>query len=1036
MNKKKKKIIRISIILGVIVAIAVIILISYGNRKVGASQFKVDNYDEMEFNPFMSTENRLDNSLLEYGKVLTKYRQKGYTDYTGADIVIDMNSIAAAEGSELVRLSEYEASNGAVSYYDYDKESEIAVDSSAFPGAIYSSADGCYVTFYVDVPESGMYSLELDYLMLKAKDSDMYVGITIDNKLPFKNASNMALKRMYAFYNTEISENLDISGNQIRPKSQEIIGWQNVTMTNPEGVYRSEYKMYMKQGQRKITMHFYNQPGAIGSIKFTAPKKIMSYSEYVAANGGTDNKYTGDVIRMEMEVPDYTSSVSIRMEYDNDYRSSPASYKVTRYNVFGGERWSTGGDTVQWTFEVPEDGWYQVGFRYKSITTNVACYKDIKIDGAVPFAEMNEYCFPYADGWLGDSLKDENNDPYLFYFTKGEHTISFTNKIGPLRHTYYLIEEAMDSITSLINQVAKITSSTRSSSGGYVVDRNRDWDLEKNIPDLQDDLDTYVKLFEDCYSDISKCNGGKQPSYGSAVKVALELFKKMADDMEKVPLLLNDINSALTGLSNTMVSIREQAITVDYMELSKDGYDYKNARSNTWQNFYVGFIRFKDTFFKDYSSVGQREKSTSDMVSLEVYVSRGREYVDILRNLVSEQFTPDYGVKVNVNMVNGSEGLIMTRYVAGTAPDLAIAIGAGTPFEFSVRGALLPLDTFNETYTLNNGTEVLSFDDLLDRNGSYYRAELEPYLYQGHYYGFPETQNWVALFYRTDILEELDVEPPDTWEDVYNLVPILTKDGYSFYFPYGVGNYTPFLFQHDGSFYDEDGLKSNLNTEDAYEAFVEYADLYLQYNFIYAADFYMRFKNGEMPVGIGDMNFYCKLKYSAPELNGKWEILPIPGHTFEEDGEIKVNRSNGGAGTCSIIISSTEHPKEAWQFVQWWSSDSVQAEYGREVEATFGVASRWNSANVNAVDTLPYTQDELDVIHAQWEWLKESPNTLGGYYTSRYLITALNQTVLQGKNARVALEDAIKEINKEMKRKQKEYKVPEGGSVLREVVTP
>ena len=1035
MNKKKKKIIRISIILAVIVVLAVVIIISYGNRKVGASQFKVNNYDEMEFNPFLTTENRLDNSLLEYGKVLTKYKQKGYTDYTGEDIVIDMNSLVAAEGSELVRLSEYEASSGAVSYYDYNTSSEVVIDSSAFPGAIYSSADGCYVTFTVDVPVSGMYSLNLDYLMLKAKDSDMYVGITIDNKLPFKNASNMNLKRMYGFYNTEISENLDISGNQIRPKSQEIVGWQNVTMSNPEGVYRADYKMYMKQGVRKITMHFYNQPGAIGAIRFTAPKTIQSYEQYVAANGGASNKYTGNVIRMEMEVPDHTSSVSIRMEYDNDYRSSPASYKVTRYNVFGGERWNTGGDSVQWTFEVPEDGWYQVGFRYMSITTNVASYKDIRFDGEIPFAEMNEYCFPYADGWIGDALKNENNEPYLFYFTKGEHTVSITNKIGPLRHTYYRIEEAMDSITSLINQVAKITSSTRSSSGGYVVDRNRDWDLEKNIPDLQDDLHTYVELFKQCYEEISVYNGGKQPSYGSAVKVALELFKKMDDDMEKVPLLLNDINSALTGLSNTMVSIREQAITMDYMELSEQGYKYKNARSNAWQNFYVGFIRFKDTFIKDYSSVGQREKSTKDMVSIEVYISRGREYVDILRNLVSEQFTPDYGVKVNVNMVNGSEGLIMTRYVAGTAPDLAVAIGAGIPFEFSVRGALLPLDKFNETYTLDNGTKVLGFDDLIEQ--SFYREELVPYLYQGHYYGFPETQNWAALFYRTDILEELDVEPPDTWEDVYNLVPILTKDGYSFYFPYGVGNYTPFLYQHGGTFYDEDGLTSRLNTEAAYEAFVEYADLYLQYNFIYAADFYMRFKNGEMPLGIGDMGFYCKLKYSAPELNGKWDILPVPGHTvMNDEGEIVVDRSNGGAGSCNIIISSTKHPQEAWQFIQWWSSDAVQAEYGREVEATFGVASRWNPANKNAVGTLPYTQDELDVIYAQWEWLKESPSTLGGYYTSRYLVTALNQTVLQGKNARVALEDAIKEINKEMKRKQKEYKVPEGGSVLREVVTP
>ena len=60
---------------------------------------------------------------------------------------------------------------------------------------------------------------------------------------------------------------------------------------------------------------------------------------------------------------------------------------------------------VTYLTEVPEDGWYQLGFRYESMTTNVASYKDIKLDGVIPFSELSEYCFPYADGWKisGDS---------------------------------------------------------------------------------------------------------------------------------------------------------------------------------------------------------------------------------------------------------------------------------------------------------------------------------------------------------------------------------------------------------------------------------------------------------------------------------------------------------------------------------------------------------------------------------------------------------------------------------------------------------
>ncbi len=157
---------------------------------------------------------------------------------------------------------------------------------------------------------------------------------------------------------------------------------------------------------------------------------------------------------------------------------------------------------------------------------------------------------------------------------------------------------------------------------------------------------------------------------------------------------------------------------------------------------------------------------------------------------------------------------------------------------------------------------------------------------------------------------------------------------------------------------------------------------------------------------------------AAPELKGKWDMAPIPGHKLS-DGSVV--RYAGGLGTCSIIISSTEYPEEAWKFIQWWSSDEVQTQYGQEVEATFGVASRWNPANVEALKTLPYTEKEMSVILEQWSHFKEAHNTLGGYYTHRYLNTALNQTILQGKNARIALEDAVKEINKEMLRKQKEF---------------
>ena len=1043
MNKKKKKIVKFSVVAALLVILIAVLVINSVTQEPGAQQFAHESSDEMAFNPFITNEDRLDNSLLEYGKVLSKYAKKGYKYYSGDGIKLEFsadesgNVIISQVGNPesglvvqgddnnnpLQLYSKVDMFKDGFKYTDPETKGEVTVTD--IKDGLYTSSGKTTITFQITVPESALYSLQMDYYLLSGKYADLLMSFTIDEKYPFVEASNMELKRTYCFYDTDYANNKDIVGNQIRGKTKVFFTQRSEVMTNPEGMYKDPYRFYMTAGTHVITMTFDREPGVINGISFIAPPTAPSYDEYKTLNNfSTDSIYKGNAIRSELEIPDFVTSISTRMETDGDYYTSSNTgkkpYKVTLYNIYGGDNWNTGGDITQWTFEVPETGWYEIGFRFRSQLTYVACYREIRIDGTIPFEEMKEYCFPYSNGWIAKSLCDENQDPYFFYLEKGTHTITITNKVGPMRHTVQSLQEAMDSISTLINKIVKITASTRSSSGGYVVDSNRDWDLQKYIPSIQEDMTVYKELFSKAFADVKAYNGNKTPSYASALQVAEELFEKFEEDLETVPTSLNDINNALSGLSTTLSSIKDQPMAMDYMVMCSDGYTYPDTVSSGWQSLKVGVVRFFDSFDGDkYKNNGLREEAKEDDTTITVYVSRSREYVQVLENMIGEEFTSKYGIKVNVNMVQGSsEGLIMKRYVAGTAPDAAISFSAGTPFEFAIKGALEPLDTF-ETGEYN-GQKYLGFEDL--KKASYYDEVFRPFNFKDHYYAFPETQGWSALFYRTDIFEELGLTPPDTWQDVYDILPVLTNAGYDFCYDYGVGNYTPFLYQHGGQFYDDHGMSSALTSQAAYDAFIEYSNLYIQYNFVYASNFYMRFKSGEMPVGISGLGFYTQLNYAAPELNGKWAMCPIPGHAkIDDNGEVYVDRSMTAGGTSCVILSSSKYKEEAWIFLQWWLSDDVQAEYGREVEAIFGIAGRWDTANRNSIQQLPYTPEELQVIMDQWEWLRETPQTLGDYYTSRYLLTALNQTVLQGQSARVALEDAIRVINKEMQRKQEEY---------------
>ena len=1024
MNKKRKRIIRIAAILVLVALLVTVLAVFSVQSEDDSAQFSQgENTDIMAFNPYIENESRLDNSLLEYGKVLNKYASSGFADYTGDPIVIDGTSYSSVSGTEVSAFTE--------DYYDED--SDVTIE--AVPAAVITGSDTTTLVYEFKVSQTALYSLQLDYFLPKGKNTEAAVSFTINEKKPFLEASNIELSRMYEQYNVG---NVDDAGNEIKAKQRETYAWKAYSLSHAEGLYRNPYKILLQADEKVQTLEitFSRQSVVLKSISFIAPMNNPTYEEYRQSIEAPE--YSGQALE-RIEIEDSITSKSdmgITMAWDENYCSSPSSYGLINYNIFGGERWSEGGQSITFkTCEIPEDGWYQLAFRYQSPTSDVAAYREIRIDGEIPFKEVEEYCFPASDSWIGEPLKDENQKPYLFYLTKGTHEITLTVKLGPMRHEIQSLNESIDYISDLIKKVVQVTGSSRNSDGSYEVDKNRDWDLQIYIPSIKEDVTTCRDALYEAYNNICSLNGNKIPYYASSVKVAADLFEKLAGDTEKIPASLNDINTDISSISDSVTNMKKQGLTLDYAVVDKNGGTYDYATSNFWQNAYVSGVRFIRSFTTDYASIGVvDDESLEGLPEISVYASFGREQFEMLRNLVTEDFTRDHNIKVNLTMVSGAEGLIMLRYVAGTAPDASITFGVGTIIEYAMRGALYPLDTLE------------GFDAYLDEETSPFSpSNFVPVQYRGHYYGMPETQSWQAMFYRTDIMDELgiDVSQLDTWDDIYDILPILQENDMEFSSGFAVGGYYPFLFQHGGDVYDINGKTSALNSTAAYDAYLEFTNLYIKYKIPYAANFYQRFRNGDMPIGISGNGLYSQLKVSAPEIAGKWDFVPVPGHVDEETGEVV--RYMGGIGTMGVLIDKYrgeekenearfENPSEeiqnAWTFLQWWSSAETQAAYAQEVEIAYGVASRWISANQDVLQTQPYTEQEIENILEQWKYLKEAPTVPGGYYTDRYLLTALNKTVLQGENPRANLEDAIKEINKEMKRKQEEFKIGENDSVV------
>jgi ABC-type glycerol-3-phosphate transport system substrate-binding protein len=173
-----------------------------------------------------------------------------------------------------------------------------------------------------------------------------------------------------------------------------------------------------------------------------------------------------------------------------------------------------------------------------------------------------------------------------------------------------------------------------------------------------------------------------------------------------------------------------------------------------------------------------------------------------------------------------------------------------------------------------------------------------------------------------------------------------------------------------------------------------------------------------MPIGIADYWTYVLLSTAARELSGRWGMAPIPGKRMP-DGTI--NRATGGSGDAVVIFKQSEHPQEAWEFVKWWTSAETQSRYAVELEALLGVEARWNTANTEALQSMAWPGHDIAAIREQWQWFQQRPVVLGGYFTPRHIDNAWNRVVLQGWNSREALDEAVRQINRELRKKQEEF---------------
>lgn len=848
------------------------------------------------------------------------------------------------------------------------------------------------------VSQEGFYELEIEYLTPKSTATSPTRNIKVDGKTLYKQMNNIEFKRLWKDDGKPFKNPV---GDDIRPQISEVYSWQTTRIYDCDGLYASPLKFALSKGIHTISFEYVYEPLYIKSISFVSPKILPTYEEKLKEYKEKNYSNSNDTIKIDAEYPAYKSDSVIRMEYCLDPMADPRPKGENILNVLGGTSWNKPNQTVTYKFYAKKPGLYKLNLRmYQKYASGLPSYRQIRIDGEIPFSEFESYEIKHTD-WVYTSLESKKDSPYLIYLNEGDHTISLTSKMNGYNEVFIYLNSTLDRLSYIIRKIIMITSVSP--------DPSLDYQLDKKIPDLMDTLKQISTSLSNQINAINKLSGkNRATSTSGLIKVKIDI-----DNMIKNPLI---IASKLTDLKNDQISLSSwtntyssSGLLLDYLTFDSPDKEVKNYSSNIFQTIFYSFKSFIASFYKDYDSINgiTATNVNGTKKSLKVWVSRGKEWGDVLKQLCDENYSRKYSTSIDLNIFPpgnlGTSGVVMLSIASGSAPDVILGGDGSLAAEYGMRDAVVDLK---------------QFDDFNEVSKQFLPGVFKLFAFKNEIFALPETMDFSVMYYRKDLLKELNLEIPQTWDDLYKKVlPVLKRNSMDFWYEGGLNT---FLYQNGGDLYKDGGLKSALDSPEAMDAFKQFTDLYRVYEIPVTADFYSRFRIGQMPIGISSFNTYIKFTSAAPEINGKWAVAPIPG---TKDKEGNINRSSGGSCTGCIILKGAKDKPEAWNFIKWYTNAETQETYARNLAAFIGSEARWFSANIQAFNSLPWENNLREVMNIQMRWITNPYNVVGGYITARHVENARVRTVIQGMNYRESMDVSVKNINRELLMKNQEFQL-------------
>lgn len=347
------------------------------------------------------------------------------------------------------------------------------------------------------------------------------------------------------------------------------------------------------------------------------------------------------------------------------------------------------------------------------------------------------------------------------------------------------------------------------------------------------------------------------------------------------------------------------------------------------------------------------QKNTEGEAITITYACWDSNQAKLIRTIADEFESKNPNIKIDIQVNGWADYWVMLEAAAtgGALPD-TFWMHSNNIYYYGANDQLLDL------------TSYIQNSDLVDLS-NYPEGLNSIYNIDGKQYAIPKDYDTIGLWYNKTLFNEAGLSYPDdtwTWDDLYNAAKVLTKgDGTQYGFCAGLHNqegYYNFIYQNGGNIITDD-TKSGYADPKTIEG-IEY-----YFNFV---------KEGLSPTIYDDKARGEAIEngLSAMGLFGSWNLSGFASNDFmKQNFDVAVLPMSNEGGKASIfnglgnaIAANSEHPDEAWKWVEYLSSkegQERQAELGIAISAYKGTAEEWTKAypefNVQAyIDMVDYAQ--------------------------------------------------------------------------------